>query len=354
MKQRAIPGESRDRPRLSVVMPVRDLAPYVEDSIRSILGQSFADFEFVILDDGSTDGTREILRAWQVRDSRIRLFEGREPLGPALSSNFVVAKAHGEIVARMDGDDIAHPDRLRRQLAALDADPGACLAGTLWEGIDEKGRRVRPRDRWRLVHGSPFAPFAHGSIMFRRTAFERAGGYRREADFWEDLDLYGRMAPLGRLIVIPEVLYQHRASLLSTRLTSSRRRVEQSVDLMYRRARGLAAAPAGARLLPRVFLSLGSTRIWAGRRPESLSRLLRHGALRLDAESAAILVWAAWGALSPRSLRLCLSAGVMLRDRRVRHLFADDAPWRWQPVAVPERTDEPDVAGLRRTPVAAG
>lgn len=340
-------------PRLSVVMPVRDLAPFVEASVRSVLRQNFADFEFVILDDGSTDGTREILRQWAARDRRIRLFEEKGQLGPALSSNRVVAHARGDIVARMDGDDVAHPDRLRRQLEALDADPGACLVGTLWEGIDEAGRVVRPRDRWRLVHASPFAPFPHGSITFRRAAFEQAGGYRAEADFWEDLDLYRRMAAVGRLIVLPEILYQHRASVLSTRLTSSRERVEQSVDEMYRLAKGLAGPSASGRLQPRVFLSLGSTRIWAGRRAESLSRLLRQGALRLDAESAAILAWALWGALSPRSLRFCLAAGVTLRDRWVRHLFADGAPWPWQPIAAPVQVDESVISTLQPSIVAA-
>ncbi len=342
------------RPRLSVVMPVRDLAPFVEDSIRSVLRQSFADFEFVILDDGSTDGTSDILRRWQARDSRIRLIRVSEPLGPAASSNRVVAHAKGEIVARMDGDDIAHPDRLRLQLDALRADPGACLVGTLWEAIDEKGRRVRPRDRSRLVHASPFAPFAHGSIMFRRAAFEQAGRYRAQADFWEDLDLYRRMTRFGSLIVIPRVLYQHRASALSTRLTSSRDIVERSVDRMYRQAWGLAAAPSGARLLPRVFVSLGSTRIWAGRRPESLSRLLRRGALRLDMESAAILGWAVWGAFSPRSLRFCLAGAVGLRDRKVRHLFPNDTPWRWHPLAAAEPAKEQETPILRPISVPAG
>jgi glycosyltransferase involved in cell wall biosynthesis len=313
-------------------MPVRDLAPFVEESIRSILGQSFADFEFVILDDGSTDGTPDILRRWQARDRRIRLIEGKIPLGPARSSNLVVARSRGDIVARMDGDDIAHPDRLRRQIEALDAEPGACLVGTLWEGIDEKGRRVRPPDRWRLAHGSPFAPFPHGSIMFRRVAFEQAGGYRREADFWEDLDLYPRIARIGALIVLPRVLYQHRSSALSTRLTSQREAVERSVDRMYRKARGLGTPAADARILPRVFVSLGSTRVWAGRRPAVLSRLLRKGALRPHFETAASLAWAAVGTLSPRSLRFCLAAAIALRDRLARRRFADRAPWRWQPM----------------------
>lgn len=340
------------RPRLSVVMPVRDLAPFVEDSIRSVLCQSFADFEFVILDDGSTDGTSDILRRWRARDSRIRLIRASKPLGPARSSNRVVAHARGDIIARMDGDDVAHPDRLRRQFEALEADPRACLVGTLWEGIDEQGRRVRPRDRSRLVHASPFAPFPHGSIMFRRAAFEQAGGYRAEADFWEDLDLYRRMAALGSLIVLPHVLYQHRASALSTRLTSARDAVECSVDRMYRDAHGLGAAAGSARLLPRVFVSLGSTRIWAGRRPEALSRLLRRGALRPDVETAAILAWAAWGALSPRSLRFCLAVAVALRDRSVRRHFEGEAPWRWQPFTLPPRVADHAAGAANVAPAA--
>jgi GT2 family glycosyltransferase len=341
-------------PRLSVVMPVRDLAPYVEASIASILGQSFADFEFVILDDGSIDGTREILRRWRDRDRRIRLFEGEAPLGPARSSNFVVARARGEIVARMDGDDIAHPDRLRRQIEALDRHADACLVGTLWEGIDEKGRRVRPRDRGRLAHTSPFAPFPHGSIMFRRAAFERIGGYRPEADFWEDLDLYWRLARIGGLLVVPEALYQHRASPLSTRLTSARDAVEASLDLMYRQACGLGEGrkkqgrPA---ILPRVFVSLGSTRIWAGRRPRALLRLLRRGDLRFDRETAAILAWAAWGALSPRSLRFCLGAMVGWRDRTMARPLPDGAPVRWVPAAPPGDHGARRGVGLRTAPL---
>lgn len=335
-KARAVNAESiqvkRERPPLSVVMPVRDLAPFVDASIRSILDQSFRDFEFVILDDGSADGTTQILRDWQARDSRIRLFEGETPRGPAGSSNFVVAHARGEIIARMDGDDIAHPDRLRRQLEALDRDPQACLVGTLWEGIDEKGRRVRPRDRSRLARFSAAAPFPHGSIMFRREAFERAGGYRAAADFWEDLDLYGRMARQGSLIVLPVALYQHRASGLSTRLTSERGAVEASVDRMYRQALGRGAASGRrGRMLPRVFVSLGSTYVWAGRRPRMLRRLLRRADLRLDTESAAILAWALWGAASPRTLRFCLAAAVRWRDRRMERRFADEAPVRWTP-----------------------
>jgi hypothetical protein len=326
-------GEKAIR-RLSVVMPVRDLAPYVGASIESILSQTYRDFEFVIRDDGSTDGTRGILRAWAARDDRIRLFESDTSLGPAASSNWVVERARGDIVARMDGDDLAHPERLERQLAALDAHPEACLAGTLWEGIDEKGRLVRPRDRWRLANPSAFAPFPHGSIMFRREAFERAGGYRGEADFWEDLDLYRRLSGLGRLIVLPMALYRHRSSVLSTRIASPARTVEAAVDRMYRQVVG-GQPEAGGKILPQVYLSLGSTRLWAGHSPAVLASLLRHGALRWNRETAGILGWAAWGAVSPRTLRFVLRLMVAARDRTAGARFPDHSVYFWSCPAAP-------------------
>jgi len=340
-------ADGQSRPRISVVMPVRDLAPYVAASVESILSQTLADFEFVIRDDGSTDGTREILRSFAARDRRIRLFESDTSLGPAGSSNWVVEHARGDLIARMDGDDVSHPDRLRRQAAALDAYPDACLVGSLWEGIDEKGRLVRPRDRWRLAHPSAFSPFPHGSIMVRREAFARAGGYRVAADFWEDLDLYRRLSALGRLLVLPAALYRHRSSVLSTRIASPADKVEASVDRMYRHVRGDdSARRASEKILPQVFLSLGSTRLWAGHSPAVFRRLLRRGALGWNLESLGVLGWAAWGAVSPRSLRFVLKTMVAARDRAAARRFPDDAVYEWicRPGAPPSLRLAPDAA----------
>jgi len=103
-------------PQVSVVMPVHNALPFLDESIRSILEQTFKDFEFVILDDASSDGSTQLLREWSQRDARIRLQESTEQLGLSGSSNAVVLKTQARIVARMDADDVSHPDRLRRQL----------------------------------------------------------------------------------------------------------------------------------------------------------------------------------------------------------------------------------------------
>src|SRR5215213_10236590 len=159
-------------PLISVVMPVHNAAPYLDASIGSILGQTFREFEFVILDDGSTDASNRILRDWARKDARIRLIENRQALGPVGSSNHVAREARAPLLARMDADDISHPSRLEQQWRILRERPDVALIGTLWQGIDRRGLEVRPRDRWRLVNRSLFAPFPHGSIMFRRESFD--------------------------------------------------------------------------------------------------------------------------------------------------------------------------------------
>src|SRR5690349_22832239 len=106
-------------------MPVHNAMPHLDAAMRSILGQTHRDFEFVIYDDASTDGSTEALREWAVRDNRIRLFEGKDNLGPVGSSMFVVQHSTGSLIARMDADDVSLPGRLERQVALLRERPSA-------------------------------------------------------------------------------------------------------------------------------------------------------------------------------------------------------------------------------------
>ena len=209
---------------VSVVMPVHNALPHLDAAVRSILGQSHRAIELEIYDDGSTDGSAERLRHWANQDSRIRLHEGERNLGPAHSSNLVVAKASSKIVARMDADDVSHPDRIARQLELLNTSSEVGLVGTLCEIIDATGRKLRDPEPWRVVRTSCFAPFPHGSIMFRRELFDRIGGYRPQCGYWEDQDLVLRVAAQTGILVIPQSLYQHRQSTASTRVKCLTRR----------------------------------------------------------------------------------------------------------------------------------
>src|SRR5688572_6642947 len=190
------------KPLISVVMPVYNALPFLDDSVNSILTQTFTDFEFVIFDDASTDGSVERLRQWAVRDNRIKLHESTTQLGLSGSSNAVVTHARAAIVARMDADDVAHPDRLRRQWQIIETQPDVAVVGTLCIGIGANGREVRPRDRWRLLRRSSYIPFPHGSAMFRRDVFDRVGGYD-DTPGGEDQKLFSKMATQGRVVTLP-------------------------------------------------------------------------------------------------------------------------------------------------------
>jgi glycosyltransferase involved in cell wall biosynthesis len=335
-----IPASPDNPPPLSVVMPVRNGMPYVAQSIESILGQSFGDFEFVIGDDGSSDGTPEVLLESAQRDSRIRPLRREKGSGLAASANWVVSEARAQLIAVAHADDLWHPDRLAREIAVLREMPQVDLVGTLWNGIDEKGRHVRPGDYWKLIRKTPLAAFSHSSIMFRKAAFAAVGGYRPEADYWEDLDLYLRIAARGRVVIIPDTLSTVRHSRVSTKFRTDQAVAEQAFDLMYRATgaywRGfdhrLVTRPAkGQKLHPLSFVTFASTLLWAGLRPHVFRRMWRHGDLHCNSVSIHALLWAAWGAISPKSLRFVLRTLLHVRNMIARPMLRGKAAIEWRP-----------------------
>lgn len=303
-------------PLISVVMPVHNALPFLDQSIRSILEQTLGDFEFVILDDASTDGSVELLREWSLRDKRIQLHESKQRLGLSGSSNAVVLKARAPIVARMDADDIAHPDRLRRQWNVLASRPDVAVIGTLCNGINASGREVRPRDRWRLVRSSVYVPFPHGSAMFRREAFDQIGGYDEEAEGGEDQDLFSRMATAGRVLTLPDVLYSYRYHSRNATLFNGARAVTQEHS---QNGHALAA-----------FYMLGAMRLWAGDPPHLLQPMLEKKSLKWNPKTMMVLVSALWGHLSPPSLRAFLRLSIRARDLLASVQVKDGRPCEWR------------------------
>ena len=329
-------------PPLSVVMPVRNALPFLDSSIESILGQTFADFEFVIGDDGSSDGSTERLREWARRDRRIVLHRNPGPaLGPARSSDWVARLARAPLVARMDADDISKPDRLRRQLDLLERRRDSVMVASLWEGIDDAGRKVHGRDRSTLS-GSGGCPFVHGSIMYRREAFQAVGGYRRGTDYFEDGDLFLRLAAAGTVLVLPEPLYLYRWSSTSSRFQADRERVESAYQLGIRWSRECLRQEVpvesldewreqaeGSRLDPQVFLGLAFPAVWNGRRPRLLGRFLARAELRLDRPSLHAAFWLVAGTLFPRMLRKYMRDAKRRRDGRAAGLVDEGTPYDW-------------------------
>lgn len=331
-------------PRLSVALPVHNGMPHLEESVRSLLDQSFDDFELIIGDDGSDDSTAEVLARLAAEDGRIRLLCRDSKSGPAGAANWVISHARAPLIAIAHADDIAHPDRLRRQVELFHGRPDVVLVGALNTGIDADGRTVHPPNLWRLAFPTSFAPMAHSSIMFRRDAFDAIGGYRQAADCWEDLDLYWRLFRRGRILVIPEVLTRYRYSTISLRERAQENGLERSLERMYRsvelyRKNGdyesLLARPEevadGRRLHPRIFVARSWMRVWSGKRAVVFGQMLRRARFGFDLASVQSFAFVAWASLSPQSLRLVLQVVTRLRNRVARARIGGCPFVEWRP-----------------------
>lgn len=202
------------RPEVTVLMPVRDGARYLDAAIGSILRQTLRNFEFLICDDGSTDATPAILAQLAAEDSRIRVIAmPRRGIAAALNAGFQQAAA--DWVARMDADDIAAPERLRRQLAVAAAHPEAAAIGTAWRVMDAAGRvrsLVTPPTEPDTIAAALLRHncLAHPTMLLRRQAVLQAGGYRAAFRSAEDYDLWLRLSERHSLRALSEPLLDYR------------------------------------------------------------------------------------------------------------------------------------------------
>jgi glycosyltransferase involved in cell wall biosynthesis len=196
-------------PRVSVLMTVLNGERYLDEAITSVIGQDFADFELVVVDDGSTDATPSILERWAARDPRVRVLRNETNLGISQSANLGLAAARGAYVARLDADDLCMPGRLRAQVEVLDRERDVVLVSTCYEVIDAGGRPLSRE--WRaappeviahLMHFSN-ALGGHSQVMFRRDVVRELGGYREDFDVCVDYELWSRLVRRGRIVVLP-------------------------------------------------------------------------------------------------------------------------------------------------------
>jgi glycosyltransferase involved in cell wall biosynthesis len=307
-------------------MPVLNAMPYLRVSIESILRQTYTDFELVVVDNGSSDGSLEFLHQLKHREERVTVVEFSEPLGLAGSSKAAVERASAPLIARMDADDVAYPERLARQMQILDTEPDVVVVGCLSEGIDSEGRLIRPRDRAVLLSDRAATPFPHGSAIFRRSAYEEAGGYRDQSNGWEDLDFFMRMSRVGRVVCLPDVLYQSRFHRSSTTVKIN---TSEGAEASSRRLMSTGAFRAGLdytqflsgdidkvarrRGAFMAYVLASGTAVWAGDRPSAIG-VVRPPGLPPRGARARTLVHGLMGSLSPLAVRRVLSWWVRLRD----------------------------------------
>jgi glycosyltransferase involved in cell wall biosynthesis len=199
-------------PIVSVVMPVRNGVPYIDEAIRSICNQTFTDWELVVVDDGSTDGTLSLLAQWVQADPRIRVIQ-QEAQGLVAASNAAVGAVRGRYVARLDSDDIAHAKRLAWQVACMERHPKLLAIGSAIQLFgDRSGLLFTPLTNWgcrgRLLFENCFA---HSSVMLRYSMIEHLKPlYELQTDFAEDFALWVRLAHLGNFANIPLPLVKYR------------------------------------------------------------------------------------------------------------------------------------------------
>jgi len=212
-------------PAISVVLPVYNSARYLKQAIESILAQTFADFELICVNDGSTDSSLQILQALAAKDRRIQLIS-RANTGIVGALNDGIAAATGEFVARMDGDDVSLPTRFEKQIAFLRAHPEVVAVGCHVLRIDPDGLPIGP-DQFPTDHATLIQHFRmgeggkipHPGVMIREHALTAIGGYREKYQWVEDLDLYLRLGEIGQLANLPEILLHYRLQLESVNAT---------------------------------------------------------------------------------------------------------------------------------------
>ena len=230
------PCESGAALRVSVLMPVYNTERYVAEAVRSILAQTYDELEVLIYDDGSTDRSPEILHGLAERDPRIRLFL-RPHTGLTTWLRAGVEIARGEYVARMDADDIAHPERLAAQLSYLDAHPECVVVGTEARLVDPERRPIKQLGV-QLTHDGIDADLMRGrgdamlhpASTFRRDAILAVGSYRVDFEAAEILDLNLRLAERGRVANLPDTLLEYRQHLdkVSARRKGDQRRAQDA------------------------------------------------------------------------------------------------------------------------------
>jgi hypothetical protein len=209
------PSERTTVPRVSCLMPVYNCERYIEDAVDSVLSQTFQDFELIIVDDGSTDDTRAILRKYEAQDCRVVVIE-KENDGIVSALNVGLARCRGHYVARMDGDDICAPERFAIQVQYLDEHEHCVCVGGNFMGIDEDGtpQKIFRYDRNTLTSFDTFpvrvALTCHPLAMFRRAALLAAGGYRSTFPHAEDYDLFLRIADFGAIDNPDKLLFFYR------------------------------------------------------------------------------------------------------------------------------------------------
>lgn len=305
-------------------MPVFNAGPFLPIAIESILNQTYGAFEFIIYDDCSTDGSYETALRYADNDARIRVLRGNARLGPAGSSKAAAMAATTPLVARMDADDVARPDRLELQLRAMLHVPDAAVIGSLYIFIDESGGLLRASSRAQLLGGRP-SP-VHPSLMYRRQTMEDAGGYLDNTDLVEDTDLLRRLSSRGTLLMVPQPLIEIRMVGQSARSKEDMISIETRMQRWYGGGR---PSDRKREIDPEIYHTIALLSIYRGTFPGVMLRAIARMRLKPFGAAMKALLLLALGSVSPAFARRCSHFWAMAGDRIAAPRIPSDHLFAW-------------------------
>ncbi|GAB1543637.1 glycosyltransferase [Scytonema sp. NUACC21] len=233
-------------PKVSVVVPAYNVSSYIEDTLRSLQQQSFKEFEVLIVDDGSTDNTAEIVKPYVKQDSRFQLWQ-KQNGGLSSARNHGICHARGEYIALLDGDDVYHPDKLANHVARLDNNPEVGVVYSASRAIRDDGKPTFVRLSGKPVYSDPLLALlcknfvGHGSnAVFRRSLVDEVGEFDESLRSLEDIDFWLRVAATRKWEFYREgrtlCYYRVRPSGLSFNVTQMQRCNEQVIQNAYGRS----------------------------------------------------------------------------------------------------------------------
>lgn len=214
--------KDQEYPKISIIMAARDAEPWLADSLKSILRQTFSDFEFLIVDDASTDGTANILEDFKSCDSRIKIFTNESSRGLPANLNFLIKKAKGDYIARMDADDISHPERLEAQLAFMEnnKDIELCFSevNLMLEDQSYLCKKWSPKSSRFAVFMLPYINyFVHPTAFLKREVFGENILYNEDFIKGQDWELWQRIEKKGfKFGIVSQILLDYRLRLNSS------------------------------------------------------------------------------------------------------------------------------------------
>ena len=227
-----------NKPEISVLMSVYNGEPFLRKSIESILSQTFTNFEFILIDDCSSDNSSSIIEYYAQKDDRIKYIQNPKRFQLTRSLNVGLEIANGKYIARQDADDISLPNRLQSQLKFMKTNIKVGVLGTSAEYIDEKDETIlisrRPTNKtflkWKLLFGNPLI---HSSIMFNSELVRSLGGYNPKFIRSQDYELWSKCSDLTDISQLPDILIKHRRHSKSIHGINASEQFETSLKIMH-------------------------------------------------------------------------------------------------------------------------